>query len=368
MNPPPQPQFSRKMLSFRAFFLTILASIPAVTAISSPPPAAKKNPLESLSAEDRQAAQTCMEAYRKSEFNPSERRSALKDAAKLPRPAQEVFLAVVDADVGKALNTYRTEFKKFADKIAQSRDSKATRDEIKKLRADVLGLSKLGGGLTKEKIHEIGEPAVKRLRELFTFSREMVLSSDAALGISRDRLVTLLEGREGLRNSIGIKDNKDFPVAKLLDEEKSIAEKAPPYDRDALKVMEANKKLGEKTPPEEVKGVLITNELRALLGLSALVIDPKLCDAGRGHSKDMVEKGFFAHESPVAGKKSPWDRAKLAGTTASAENIFAGSPDPKAAVDAWFYSPGHHVNMLNPGHRRMGMGRHDGDWTQMFGG
>ena len=368
MIPPSQPQFPRKMLSIRAFFLTVLACIPAVTAISSPPQAARKNPLESLSAEDRQAAQTCMEAYRKSEFDPSERRSALKDAAKLPRPAQEVFLAVVDTDVGKALNAYRTEFKKFADKIAQSRDSKATRDEIKKLRADVLGLSKLGGGLTKEKIHEIGEPAVKRLRELFTFSREMVLGSDAALGISRDRLVTLLEGREGLRNSMGIKDNKGFPVVKLLEEEKSIAEKAPPYDRDALKVMEANKKLGEKTPPEEVKGVLITNELRALLGLSALVIDPKLCDAGRGHSKDMVEKGFFAHESPVAGKKTPWDRAKLAGTTASAENIFAGSPDPQASVDAWFYSPGHHINMLNPGHRRMGMGRHDGNWTQMFGG
>jgi uncharacterized protein YkwD len=105
-----------------------------------------------------------------------------------------------------------------------------------------------------------------------------------------------------------------------------------------------------------------------LIGLRPVRLDPKLCEAGRGHSKDMAEKNFFAHDSPVSGKETPWKRAQLAGTSANAENIFVGSKSPQAANKAWWYSPGHHVNMLNPGSQRGGMGHHEGRWTQMFGG
>jgi uncharacterized protein YkwD len=104
------------------------------------------------------------------------------------------------------------------------------------------------------------------------------------------------------------------------------------------------------------------------VGLGALELDPQLCEAARDHSKDMAEQNFFAHESPVPGKKTPWDRAAKAGTTASGENIFAGSVDAHAANLGWFYSPGHHKNMFSPGQRRIGLGRHGSHWTQMFGG
>jgi uncharacterized protein YkwD len=104
-----------------------------------------------------------------------------------------------------------------------------------------------------------------------------------------------------------------------------------------------------------------------LLGLAPVLIDPKLHLAARDHSKDMAEKKFFAHDSPVSGKKSPWDRAKRAGTSANAENIFMGNSSPEAANRSWFLSPGHHVNMFGNS-RRGGMGRHEGYWTQMFGG
>ena len=103
-----------------------------------------------------------------------------------------------------------------------------------------------------------------------------------------------------------------------------------------------------------------------LVGLNALVLDPKLCAAARDHSKDMAEKGFFAHESPVPGKKTPWDRAKNFGTTASGENIFMGSNDPHAAITGWFYSPGHHKNMFRPNLVRMGLGCTGKHWTQML--
>ena len=45
----------------------------------------------------------------------------------------------------------------------------------------------------------------------------------------------------------------------------------------------------------------------------------------------MEKLKFFAHESPVEGKKTMVDRAKRMGTTASAENIAMGQPDGEAA-------------------------------------
>jgi uncharacterized protein YkwD len=69
----------------------------------------------------------------------------------------------------------------------------------------------------------------------------------------------------------------------------------------------------------------------------------------------------------VPGKKSFTDRAKLFGTSASAENIAAGYHDGKAANQGWFHSPGHHKNMLGK-HKRVGMGQSGAHYTEMFGG
>lgn len=343
-------------------FLCLLLAFFSLAAAPAPAPA------PALTEEQKTEAKARLEEYKQSAFDMTARRSVIRDVLKMPAAVQKVFLGVVDADLAKALPLYRTEFQKETDKLAKSRDTKETRDEIKRLRASVLGLRALGDALTKEKIVEIGDPALQRLQELMSFNRAMVFKNATGLDIPRERLVTLLQCREDLRKALGIADGKEFPPEKLLAEETALTEKAPPYEREAIKIMEANKKLQANVPPEEAHGVLATNELRAILGLSALVIDPKLCDAARGHSKDMVDHKFFAHESPVPGKKSPWDRAKLAGTSASAENIYAGSARPEDAVMAWWHSPGHHVNMLNPGHKRMAMGRHEGHWTQLFGG
>src|SRR5208337_1044126 len=98
----------------------------------------------------------------------------------------------------------------------------------------------------------------------------------------------------------------------------------------------------------------------------ALAIDLSLCEAAREHSQDMERLHFFSHESPVPGKKTPWDRAKLAGTTASGENIFNGSTSGKAADEVWFHSPGHHKNQMG-NFARVGVGRSGVYFTQMFG-
>jgi hypothetical protein len=60
----------------------------------------------------------------------------------------------------------------------------------------------------------------------------------------------------------------------------------------------------------------VVNYERTVIGLRALRIEEKLSDAATGHSSDMASKGFFAHESPVPNKKTPWDRAALGNLTA----------------------------------------------------
>jgi uncharacterized protein YkwD len=105
------------------------------------------------------------------------------------------------------------------------------------------------------------------------------------------------------------------------------------------------------------------------MGLRPLRIEEKLSAAAEGHSSDMASGGFFAHESPVPNKKTPWDRAKLAqfDGNASGENIFMGSTDPNSAYGGWFGSDGHRFIMFSEGPNCCGVGVSGVHWTFMTG-
>ncbi|MEM7011686.1 MAG: CAP domain-containing protein [Verrucomicrobiota bacterium] len=133
---------------------------------------------------------------------------------------------------------------------------------------------------------------------------------------------------------------------------------------DARSVLSANEKMKGDIPKAEYDGILELNQWRIAMGLNALKIDPKLCEASRDHSKDMAAGGFFSHTSPIAGKTSFTDRARNFGTTARAENI-AINQSSAAANKAWFHSPGHHKNMF-AGHEYVGLGVSGRHYTQMF--
>ncbi len=322
---------------------------------------------ETLTPEERKKGMELLDDYRKAEVNPRRRREVIDQVIDQARPIRQGVLSVVEQDFQKALPAYKQAFKQASDGILLQRETKETREKIKMMRADVLALQKLDDAALKSKVHTIGDPARAFLREHYSISRDMVFQKTPALKPEREKLLVLADCRAQLRHALAVNDGRDYGSARLEQEEAALIGRAPTFDKEILRIMEGNQKLAAQVPAEEAEGVRLTNELRAMLGLTALVLDPRLCEAARGHSKDMAERGFFAHESPVPGKKTPWDRARLAGTSASAENIFAGSPKPQAAIDAWWGSPGHHRNMLNPGHHRMGMGVHAGRWTQMFG-
>jgi uncharacterized protein YkwD len=114
----------------------------------------------------------------------------------------------------------------------------------------------------------------------------------------------------------------------------------------------------------------LVNAERAAAGCGPLRDEPRLATAGRKHSADMKERGYFSHNTPEG--VTPWDRAKAEGyDQPAAENIARGQPTPEAVVAAWMGSDGHRRNILDCRYQAMGTGMVTGAggpwWTQMFG-
>jgi uncharacterized protein YkwD len=90
----------------------------------------------------------------------------------------------------------------------------------------------------------------------------------------------------------------------------------------------------------------LANAVRRTAGLAPVIADSRLGAAARGHSADMVARGFFSHTSPDGG--TPSDRARAAGYPGGAgENIAASGRGTAISVfAAWRGSPGHNANIL----------------------
>ena len=107
----------------------------------------------------------------------------------------------------------------------------------------------------------------------------------------------------------------------------------------------------------------LLNAERTKRGLSRLKDNGKLGRAAVKHSKDMVRRDFFSHDSP--GGSSPSSRIRRAGYLSGArgwgigENIAWGTGSyatPRSIVKSWMKSPGHKANILHPGFKEIGIG------------
>jgi uncharacterized protein YkwD len=97
------------------------------------------------------------------------------------------------------------------------------------------------------------------------------------------------------------------------------------------------------------------NAERAKLKLPPLTLDAALTRVAEGHTADMIEHGFVAHESPTTGNAD--DRVARAGikTSVVLENIGRGY-SPREVHDGLMASPGHRGNMLSASVNRVGIG------------
>lgn len=282
-------------------------------------------------------------------------------------------------------------FAKAAARALRERRGKDGELRIATLRRECLAVTR-GEGLTKDAIHDVIDPRLAELETLFAVDVDAVRVSAADVASESDRLqaeaarlvdwfllaerceralLATPNGQRFLRAHALADDPREF-AAELLAEERRLAAAATLIDARDQRVLERNAVLAAELvaagfDPEESKGIAELNRIRMRLGLGVLALDDKLCAAARDHSEDMVKLGFFAHESPVPGKRTPGERAARFGTSAGAENIAFGQADGHEAITAWWYSPGHHRNLLS-GAARVGLGRAGHHWTQMFGG
>lgn len=117
--------------------------------------------------------------------------------------------------------------------------------------------------------------------------------------------------------------------------------------------------------PEEAQMVDYVNRARRDAGLQPLQVDSDLSYIAKLKSKDMHDNKYFSHDSPTYG--SPFDMMTRFGIKyhGAAENI-AKNSSVTAAHNAFMKSQGHKNNILNPAYTHIGVGIHDGYYTQMF--
>jgi uncharacterized YkwD family protein len=114
----------------------------------------------------------------------------------------------------------------------------------------------------------------------------------------------------------------------------------------------------------------LANAERAKVGAPPLKANTELNKVATMKSQDIVEKNYFAHESPTYG--SPFKMMKDYGITYmyAGENLAINS-DAEKAHNAWMNSEGHRKNILNPDFTEIGIGLYpkgNGSYayTQMF--
>lgn len=114
----------------------------------------------------------------------------------------------------------------------------------------------------------------------------------------------------------------------------------------------------------------LLNDERRRFGLRPLVRDATIDEVARAHSVDMLQRGYFSHETPEG--RSPFDRMRSGRVqfVAAGENL-ALAPTVDLAHQGLMGSPGHRANILRPEFGRVGIGaaRADGRgriFTQNF--
>jgi uncharacterized protein YkwD len=103
----------------------------------------------------------------------------------------------------------------------------------------------------------------------------------------------------------------------------------------------------------------LANAIRTAHGLSTLKSNRRLRRSATAHAKDMVARGYFAHESPGGtGLVQRLRRVRYRADVA-AENIGAGTDTlatPLAMLITWMESPPHRANLLERAFDEVGIG------------
>ncbi len=117
------------------------------------------------------------------------------------------------------------------------------------------------------------------------------------------------------------------------------------------------------------------NQIRTGNGLPAFCVQPKLTNAARAHSQEMLDKDYFSHNS-YNGETFGAHLKRFGYTPAGysyytvGENIAWGSGSsgsPDAIFKGWMNSTGHKANILNKNFRQIGIEARTGTYKSYTG-
>ena len=108
-------------------------------------------------------------------------------------------------------------------------------------------------------------------------------------------------------------------------------------------------------PGSEEQMFQLLNDERRKAGLRTLVRDSAIDEVARAYSAEMLQRGFFSHESPEG--LTPFERMRSGGVdfVVAGENL-ALAPTVQLAHQGLMDSPGHRANILRPEFGRVGIG------------
>ena len=126
---------------------------------------------------------------------------------------------------------------------------------------------------------------------------------------------------------------------------------------------------------KEKRTLALHNRIRRNHNLKPFCVHPKLQRAARAHSKDMIRRDYFSHNTK--GKYTFERRLKRFGYTSRGykyytigENIAGGNSRggrPAHTMRRWMQSSGHRRNVLNGKFREIGIGTYTGTYKRYKG-
>lgn len=117
---------------------------------------------------------------------------------------------------------------------------------------------------------------------------------------------------------------------------------------------------------EENIFVRVNNE-RAIAGLPPLTRNPKLDEAAREKLQDMLDKDYFAHDTPDGHATWIWFVKAGYTYTVAGENLARNFDTASATVAGWMASPTHKANILKEKYTETGVAVSGSMVVQEFG-
>ncbi len=127
---------------------------------------------------------------------------------------------------------------------------------------------------------------------------------------------------------------------------------------DAHAASQKTKKVKEVAATEFTQVAVIegVNKERIKQGLPALATDAKLSEAAQKKADDMVNRGYFAHNTPSGAQFFEVLDDVGYNYQHAGENLAAQYQTISGTVKAWMDSPGHRANILNGSYEETGVG------------